>query len=154
MLSTEDMTGIIDIWGKWNGKECIIDLKYSGLIDDKWSEFGWETDTLATKDSLMIQGVHYKLLVKEVLGIDNVPFYYFIFNSKNPLDMKIIEQVVDEERFDIHKISVLKAKSKIQLLIQENKFEAIPNFRYCRDCPLYENCDKRQDYPEVVKVYY
>ena len=40
VISTDTMTGIIDIWEEWNGKECIIDMKYSGLIDDKWDELG------------------------------------------------------------------------------------------------------------------
>ncbi len=154
VLSTEDSTGIIDVWAKWDDKECIIDLKYSGLIDDKWSEFGWETDSLPNKDSLMIQGVHYKLLVKDTLGFDNVPFYYFIFNSKDPTDMKIIEQVVDEERFDLHKLSVQFAKKKLQELIDTDGFKAFPNYRWCKDCPLYDNCTQRHEYPQITKIYY
>jgi hypothetical protein len=152
-ISTEEMTGIIDIWAKWDGKECIIDLKYSGLIDDKWSEFGWDTDSLNNKDSLMIQGVHYKILVEESLGLKDVPFYYFIFNSKDPTDMKIIEQVVDPEKFEIHRMGVKYAIKKLQEL-STNGFKAFPNYRWCKECPLSENCTERQDYPQITKVYY
>ncbi len=153
-LSTDTMTGIMDIWAKWNGQECIIDLKYSGLIDDKWSEFGWDTDTLTNKDSLMIQGVHYKILVKDKLGFEDVPFYYFIFNSKDPSDMKIIEQVVDPERFETHRMGVNIARKKITELLETDGFKAMPNYRWCKECPLFENCEQRHDYPQITKVYY
>jgi hypothetical protein len=153
-ISTEYMTGIIDIWAKWGDNECIIDLKYSGLIDDKWSEFGWETDSLPNKDSLMIQGVHYKILIEDTLGIKDVPFYYFIFNSKDPTDMKIIEQVVDPEKFEIHRMGVIQAKKKLEELISNDGFKAFPDYRWCKNCPLNENCTQRHDYPQVTKVYY
>jgi hypothetical protein len=154
VLSNDDMNGIIDIWAKWGDKECIIDLKYSGLIDDKWSEFGWDNESLPNKDSLMIQGVQYKILVQDILGIEDVPFYYFIFNSKDPTDMKIIEQVVDPERFEIHRHSVQGAKRKLQELIDKDGFKPLPSYRICKECPLYENCNFRHEYPEIIKIYY
>jgi len=153
VVSTEDMTGIIDVWAEWDGKLCIIDLKYSGLLDDKWNELGWETESLNMKDSLMIQGVHYKLLVKESLGIEDVPFYYFVFNSKDATDMKIIRQVVDEDKFFYHKQNVLKMKSAILKNI-ENGFKAIPDYRKCKDCPLNASCSYKYEYPQIIDVHY
>lgn len=152
VISTDTMTGIIDIWAEWNGQECIIDMKYSGLIDDKWNELGWDNDSLPQKDSLMIQGVHYKILAKEALGKD-VPFYYFIFNSKDATDMKILEEVVDPERTDWHKQGVANAQKKIDQLIHDG-FKAFPDYRWCKDCPLFENCDQRHEFPQVTKIYY
>jgi len=76
------INGIYDIYAEWNGEDCIIDLKYSGLIDDKWNEMGWSLDSLNLKDSIMIQGVHYKLLAKQCLGKDDIPFYYFVLEHK------------------------------------------------------------------------
>ena len=152
VVSTDIMTGIIDIWAEWNGKPCIIDLKYSGLIDDKWNELGWDTESLPMKDSLMIQGVHYKLLVKESLGLD-VPFYYWIFNSKDSSDMKIIEEIVDEDKFTFHKEIVEKTLSSIEREL-ERGFKAFPDFRYCKDCPLFANCPKKAEYPTIIPVYY
>lgn len=152
VVSTDNMTGILDIWAEWDGKPCIIDLKYSGLIDDKWNELGWETESLPMKDSLMIQGVHYKILIQDSLGLD-VPFYYFIFNSKDSTDMKIIEEIVDPDKFIFHRQVVDKTRSSIENEIQ-NGFKAFPDYRYCKDCPLFESCDKRHDYPRITKIYY
>jgi hypothetical protein len=151
-LSTENMTGIIDIWGEWNGTPCIIDLKYSGLIDDKWNELGWNTDSLMHKHSLMIQGVHYKILAKDALNLD-VPFYYFVFNSKDATDMKILEEVVDPEKFETHREAVKDAQNLLGYF-SRNGFKAFPDYRYCKDCPLFATCDQRHEYPQITKVYY
>jgi hypothetical protein len=153
VISTDDMTGITDVYAEWNGEKCIIDLKYSGLIDDKWNDLGWETDSLNMKDSLMIQGVHYKLLAEESLGIKDIPFYYFIFNSKNPTDMKIIKQVVDPDKMYFHKQQVLKMKAQILRDIEKG-FRAYPDYRKCINCPLFSNCDKKAEYPQIIEVHY
>ena len=152
VVSTEEMTGILDIWAEWDGKPCIIDLKYSGLIDDKWNELGWDTESLPMKDSLMIQGVHYKILIKDALNLD-VPFYYFIFNSKDCTDMKIIEEVVDTDKFEFHRQAVANTKASI-LKELEYGFKPFPDFRYCKNCPLFNECEHRAEYPSITKVYY
>ena len=149
-ISSKDMTGTLDIWAEWDGEPCIIDLKYTGLIDDKWNELGWETESLNMKNSLMIQGLHYKVLVNEVFGLEDVPFYYFIFNSKDPTDMKIIHQVVDPNRLYLHKKRVLKIKESIE----NSEYYPIPSYRRCKDCPLKNNCEFKFEYPEKTIVYY
>lgn len=153
VVSTDEMTGIIDVWAEWDGKMVIIDLKYSGLLDDKWNELGWETESLNMKDSLMIQGVHYKLLVQESLGIENVPFYYFVFNSKDAKDMKIIRQNVDPDKFYYHKQNVLKMRSII-MREMESGFKPYPDYRKCKDCPLFSTCTERAEFPQVTEVHY
>lgn len=152
-VSTDDMTGITDILAIWNGREVVIDTKYSGLLDDKWNNLGWEIESLPMKDSLMIQGVHYKLLFREGKGIENIPFYYFVFNSKDPRDMKIIEQVVDEDSFEAHKKIVMKVKASIMHEIDKG-FKAYPEYRRCVKCQLFKKCEKRQQYPEPIQVHY
>lgn len=151
-LSTEHMTGIIDIWGEWDNKLCIIDLKYSGLIDDKWNELGWNNDSLMHKHSLMIQGVHYKILVKDNFNID-APFYYFIFNSKDATDMKILEEVVDPDKFEKHKEAVMDAKKLISHY-ENVGFKAFPDYRHCKNCPLFSSCSYRHEFPAITTIYY
>lgn len=153
-VSTDEMTGIIDIWADWSGQKVIIDLKYSGLLDDKWNEMGWDTESLNMKDSLMIQGVHYKLLVQESLGIENVPFYYFVFNSKDATDMKIIRQNVDPDKFYFHKQNVLKMRTAIIHEMENGGFKAYPDYRKCKDCPLFETCTERAEFPLITDVHY
>lgn len=152
-LHNEEISGVIDIWAEWNGEKCIIDLKYSGLLDDKWNEMGWELESLSMKDSLMIQGVHYKLLVKDILGIEDVPFYYFVFNSKDPTDMKIIRQNVDPDKFFFHRSAISKIKDSIEKEMYMG-FKPYPDYRKCKDCPLFESCEVRAEFPLISEVNY
>jgi hypothetical protein len=152
-LENEDISGVMDIWAEWDGVKCIIDLKYSGLIDDRWNDLGWDIDALPEKDSLMIQGVHYKILVNDILGYEDVPFYYWIFNSKDPTDMKIIRQNVDPERFPKHRAMIDYVKDEIEKEMYLG-FTPYPKYRDCKDCPLNATCDKKEEFPSVEDVYY
>ena len=153
VISTAEENGIVDIWGEWNGEKVIIDIKYSGLIDDKWSDMGWETENLPNKDKLMIQGVHYSYIIQETLGIENIPFYYFIFNSKDPSDCKIIRQNIDPDKIQNHKVTLRNVKESLSRSISVG-FKAIPDYRKCRKCALFQVCEKRAAIPQVTTIDY
>jgi hypothetical protein len=153
-METATMKGIADLIVEWNGKPVILDLKYTGMIDDKWSEFGWHKDFLSQKDNLMVQGVMYKLLAKETLGIDDIPFYFWVFDSKNPQNVRIIEEKVDESRFYQHMDAVNNAKSFIEHTAKTNGWKAKPDLLRCAKCPLKPDCKFAVDYPIIEEVYY
>lgn len=149
-LSTTDMNGVVDIYADWAGKPVFIDLKYTGLIDDKWNESGWEINSLSLKDSLMVQGVHYKILAQECLGIENIPFYFFVFSQTDPKNIKIIEENVDESRLAGHKSSVQVLLSKLPY----ERYEPLPTVFRCFQCPLNHKCPHAVDYPLIERVDY
>ncbi len=152
-LASNDKDGVLDIRAEWNGEPCIIDLKYSGLIDDKWSEFGWDIESLPQKDTIMIQGVHYKILAKEVLGIEDIPFYYFVFNSKDPNDMRIIKQTVDESRIASHYVVVDNTKRGIETEMRKG-FKPLPSLKNCSQCPLKDGCKYEAKVANIIEVFY
>lgn len=152
-ISNERISGVIDIFANWNGKPCIIDLKYSGLIDDKWNEMGWDLESLPMKDSICIQAVHYKLLAEEVLGIVDIPFYFFVFSSSDPYNIKIIEMVIDPDKYENHRNDIDKIIYNLELMIG-NGFKAYPSLTKCNSCPLKPTCTSAIDYPKIEIVYY
>ena len=152
-LSTDDKDGVVDIHAKWKGQDVFIDLKYSGLIDDKWNEMGWDLDSLPLKDSLMVQGVHYKLLAKEVMGIEDIPFYYWVFDSSNPANMKIILQNVDESRISQHLLSIENIKRKLQSNLEKG-FSLYPSLKNCTNCPLKPHCGAAAEVANIDEVTY
>ena len=94
VLADNKWIGTLDILAQWESignyidfefgednpeKKVIIDLKYSGLLEDKWSEFGWHNDFLAKKQGTMLQAKHYKFLFWKKYGF-NPPFLFFVFN--------------------------------------------------------------------------
>lgn len=154
-LESDNMNGIIDIYANWNGEKVFIDLKFSGLIDDKWSETGWDLESLPMKDSLMIQGVHYKILAERSLKIKDIPFYYFVFSSADPDNVKIIKQNVDESRTQSHLVAVENVSQMITNIGKGNKgFVAYPTLSRCSKCPISHKCPSKIEVPLIDEIYY
>lgn len=152
-METETMSGVADLIVEWNGKKAIIDLKYTGLIDDKWQDHGWHKDFLSQKDNIMIQGVMYKMLAKEIYGED-LDFYFWVFDSKNPLNVRIIKEVVDENRYDQHVEAVNNTLAYLKNHIMSDDWTPRPELMRCAKCPCKPNCEYAVDYPMIEEVYY
>jgi hypothetical protein len=152
-LENEEMVGDADIIAEWNGEKCIIDIKYSSVIDDKWSEYGWDSATLSEKDETLVQAVHYKMLAQDLWGIEDVPFYFFVFSAKDPGYAKIFKILVDEVRYETHKISVLRIRNKLSS-INRDFFKAKPTLKRCLECPLFQDCGSKTTLPLVEEIYY
>ena len=147
-------SGIADIIAKdKDGKRVIIDIKSSGLINDKYNEFGWGNEGIEQKDKLLVQAVHYKILAKNEWGIENMPFYFFIFSTKNETDCKIFEIQCDADTLLLHENNFNNA---IGFFKQENEkgWEAKPELKRCGKCPLKEKCEHFTDVPQIQKIYY
>jgi hypothetical protein len=155
VVTQDGMTGILDIYAEWNGRHCIIDTKYSGLLYDRWSEFGWDLDSLPEKHNLMLQPVQYKILMSLELDIpiEDIDFYFFVFSSTNPNDAKIIKVVNDETTIEQHHLAIKYVKRELAKPI-ENVFKAKPELLRCFDCALKDDCSFRIEVPQIQEIYY
>lgn len=149
-------SGISDIYAKWNGEECIIDLKFTSLFDDKFSEYGWHTESLPYKSKQLLQPIHYKYLVSKIKGINDIPFYFFVFSSKDPYNVKIIKTNIQEEHIRLHEeITIQKIKRYINYHFNNPEaLEARPNYLRCKNCSFFETCEERAEMPLVDEIYY
>jgi CRISPR/Cas system-associated exonuclease Cas4 (RecB family) len=152
-LTSGVMEGTLDILANVNGRKSIIDLKYSGLIDNLWSPMGWHEDSLAENEGHMIQAVHYSLLERLESDAD-VDFYFWVFNSKNPDDMRIYQVIIDDSRYDMHLRSVYETKKRITTIAKSKLWKAHPSPLKCKECPLVKNCKFKKLLPEPIKIYY
>jgi len=153
VLQDDEMNGIIDIYANWGGEDVFIDLKYTGLIDDKWNDMGWNLETLRERDKLLIQGVQYKILADRCLKIQNIPFYYFVFSSLNVNNVRIIKQEVDESRTQSHIVNVHDTISALQKDMYYG-FKAYPNFKRCYECPIATKCTSKIEVPLIDVIEY
>jgi len=154
-------SGIADIIAEWNGQKCIIDIKTTGKIDDKWSEYGWGDEKFEYVDSpntqnLTIQAVQYKLLAREEWGID-VPFYFFVFSTTDEDAVKIFKVEVDPERIEKH-LEQIKTVHNFFNNVFVNKTDeelAFPELKRCKQCPLKPNCKHFVEVPliKTIQVY-
>jgi hypothetical protein len=122
------------------------------LLDDKWSDFGWDFDNLSNKEKLLIQPIHYKYLSREIEGKE-LPFIFILFNPKNDTDFRMIEFKCDESTLEAHKTYILKSVEWLQYYIKKG-FEARPNTVGCAKCPLREYCEFKIDVPKIKTFYY
>ena len=155
-LQSKYKNGILDIWGELNGRPCIIDLKYSGLIDDKWADTGWDVESLHYKEKLLVQAIQYKMLVKENynLNYDEFDFYFMVFSSKEVNNVKLIRINVDEDSYNIHETHIESVYKQINAMDIEKDFVAYPSLKRCSNCPLKESCEYKSNIPLIEDVYY
>lgn len=155
-LETQFMKGELDIWGTMKGIPCIIDLKYSGLIDNKWDERGWETESLPFKEKLMVQAVQYKMLVKENYGLnyEDFDFYFMVFSQSEVNNVKFIRVNIDEDAFEIHHKHIKSVYYQINKMDIEKDFIAYPSMKACGNCPLYDTCLFKTNVPIIEDIYY
>ena len=134
-----------------NKKRIIIDLKSTGLINDKWTEYGWADESIEEKDSLMIQAIHYKMLALYEWGIEDIPFYFFVFSTKNDWEYKLFKVNVDESTMQQHQYNLKSIKIYFDSILKEG-FKAIPSYDRCRECPLAITCSEMKSFPSIQEI--
>ena len=148
-------SGIADIIAKdVNNKNqrVIIDIKTSGLINDKWSPYGWADESIEEKWDLLLQAIHYKMLAKYEWGIEDIPFYFFVFSTKNENDCKAFEIIVDESTRFQHTNNLANIKTYLDSQL-ENGFKPKPKYSRCQSCGLADTCLHKVNVPIPQKVF-
>tara|TARA_R110000851_G_scaffold86327_5_gene187441 strand:+ start:3881 stop:4699 length:819 start_codon:yes stop_codon:yes gene_type:complete len=148
--------GTCDIIANVDGELSIIDVKSTALFNDKWSEFGWaEIDNaFKPKLKLLTQALHYKYLAKNLYPEKgNIPFYFWVFSTKNEDDFKIIRVEVDEEDYWFHAKEIDNMHQLLKIELKKG-FKAYPTIERCSKCPLKEDCSEAMDVPKVETIYY
>ena len=149
----DTFSGIADIIALKDGKKCIIDIKTTSLIDDKWTDYGWSSESIEQKDKLHIQAVHYKMLAMKEWGVSDVPFYFFVFSNRNEIDCLVYEVQVDEDAFFRHEQNMING---LKFFNKElvNGFKTYPSVKKCNNCPLKDTCKDFTDIPKIETIYY
>ena len=119
--------------------DCVIDLKYSGLLDNKWELYGW-TWSAAQTAYHSIQARHYHL-------VTGLPFYYLVTESKEGGLVKLFKAEFGAGALADHMALVDRTREFLKEM--ELGLNAVPEVTRCEACPLYEACNHRSIYPEI-----
>lgn len=130
------------------GEEFIVDLKASGLISDKFSDFGWHEDRLSEKEKLILQPIHYKFLSKLKFGRE-YKFMFLIFSNTNDYEYKSLIFNVSEEDLELHKTFIATTAAWLKHYLKKG-FKAVPEYMRCKECPLKTNCKSFMAIPEIT----
>jgi len=165
VLADDKWIGTLDILAKWESisdyidfefgednpdKRVIIDLKYSGLLEDKWNEFGWNSDTLAKKQGTMLQAKHYKFLFWKKYGF-NPPFLFFVFDAKEVGKVKFINIDIETWELEQHEVFLEKAKKYFEYQMEKG-FEPKPKYEICIKCQYANWCSFKATIPSVITI--
>ena len=130
------------------GEKFICDIKFSGMINDAYSEFGWNTSRLSEKERLILQPIHYKFLSKLKYGIE-YKFLFLIFSSTNEYEYKSILFNTTEEDMELHKTFIATTAAWMKHYLKKG-FKEVPEYMRCKDCPLKVNCKSYMAIPEIT----
>jgi len=157
-MELEDVTlsGLLDIRAKSigpgsaaidvsEGEEIIIDLKYSGLLGNKWEEGGYHPDSFQYRTSHHIQPAQYMVMT-------GLRFFFFVFGVSPAMNAEIFEVAMSDEALEFHKGRVLNISKKLEVEQKLGGFRHRPNFQRCRACLLFETCEKAAKIPDYHKI--
>ena len=133
-----------------NKQRVLIQLKITGLINDKWKSTGWHEETIAEKTNHTIKAIHLKMLAKYEWGFD-VPFYYFVFSNKNEWEHKVYKINVDENTISDYFNSLKSVK--LYLDEQINNWQQKATYKRCFNCKLNTLCNSALSVAEINDVY-
>lgn len=128
------LNGHIDLEALYNGEEINIDIKYSGLIDDKWSKFGW----VWTRDQMDYNGIQ----AKQYEAINRRPTYFLVISSAKSDKIKFFKATVDSYDLDQH-IKYAESLPKNIEFINKVGWTNYPTLDKCSKCPLSLKCDDK-----------
>lgn len=131
--------------------EAILDLKFSGLLGDKWHPMGWTKETYAYRHKLTIQPIFYKYVYWKEKGVYDVPFYYALHSPKNEVDHDMWEIVIP----DIDKV-MAELEAEIGVIRgflgdMENLYPR-PEMKRCAKCAMFSTCVFKEEVPSIKTV--
>jgi hypothetical protein len=125
------LTGNIDIEADFNGLKINIDVKYSGLIHDKWSLFGWRW----TPPQMEYNGIQ----AKQYSVLNGRPTYFLVVSSTNDKDIEFFKAEITPEDLKRHEEYAVSLIEKIAF-VNEFGWKNYPSLSKCADCPLKNTC--------------
>jgi hypothetical protein len=148
--------GVLDVlcdMPEYGQENVILDLKSSGLIGNKWEDYGWKADTLNQRDKLTIQVVAYKYLMWKCKDIEDAPFYFAIHSSANDIDSLFWEVEVENFAYAMSEFeSLCDAVHEDVRNYLEFGFTPYPTVRRCEKCPIKDDCSYAMGTPEKETI--
>jgi len=134
------------------GEQFIMDIKTTGLLDDKWSDYGWELDNLSNKEKIIRQPLHYKYLSILKYGYE-MKFLYLLFSTTNEDDFRSILFHSDSDHIELHKAFIAWSVQWLKHFIKVG-FDPNPDVSRCADCPIKVGCKHFAYVPKIQTFYY
>lgn len=153
---SKDIT--FDNGAEWKkGDRIVIDVKYSGLLYDRWNKLGWEWSN--------IQKEYHGTQAKQYNYVSDLPFHFLVVSSTNKEedneegDGKVVGATmakffgvpVDDHMMETHLAEGNKLYDRLKLE-SEVGLVARPDYVRCQKCAIREGCKDKHTFPQVEIV--
>lgn len=145
--ATRDIYDNLNVLRVRAGQRFIMDIKTTGLLDDKWSEYGWNLEMLSKKHRIILQPIHYKFLSQLKFG-EQYPFIFLLFSNTNEIDFRAIFFDISDEDIEFHKEYIIKSVKWLEYYMRTG-FKAKPDVMTCAKCPLKVGCKFFEAVPKI-----
>ncbi len=126
------------------GEIIIIDLKYSGLLENKWEPMGWAGLLM---DGFHIQKEYHGIQAKQYSYVGELPFFYLVTHSKNETDIMFFRVPISEEMIGRHLEHGKYLYDQFVFLSGTNQIKPSPEVATCLKCPLFATCEDKALFP-------
>lgn len=132
------------------GDKFVIDLKYSGLLYDRWEKFGWAWSN--------IQKEFHGTQAKQYHYISDLPFMFWVTKPAgeegDTPDCKIFFVPITAEMIENHIAEANQLNEQLEFHATKMGFVARPSMKKCADCVLFDECDSKHTFPhpEVIDL--
>lgn len=127
------------------GTRFVIDLKYSGLLYDKWSAMGWEW----TEEQKKYHGTQ----AKQYKFVSGMEVFFLVVSSTNDKDVKFFHADISEDSLQHHLSEANDLQEAFDIQLATGGFEPRPDYIKCLSCALAESCNDKHNYPLAKTVY-
>ena len=129
-------------------KRILAKLIFTDKIESDWSK-----QILENNYNELVEPLHFKMLANWEWGIDNIPFYYFVFSNKNNHQYKIYLVDSFSETIKQHYSAMINVKEYLdeQIILGWQEKGTIEN---CVNCTIKDTCKYYIDTPkiEIIKI--
>jgi hypothetical protein len=94
--------------------------------------------------------------MREISGVENMPFYFFIFSAKDPEKAKIIKVNTQDEHINLHgSITIPKMLKYVDHHYKNpTALQARPSYLRCKECAFVDNCEQKTNVPLIEEIHY
>lgn len=127
------------------GDHLVIDVKYSGLIEQGFKDFGW--DLLNNPKQREYHGYQ----AKQYHYVSSLPFFFLVVSSKNEVDVRLFYVEISEKAIEDYLIDGNKLMERFEYE-KSIGFQARPEVGKCLECPLWATCREKATVPDAIKI--
>lgn len=129
----------------------VVDLKYSGELYTKWSDFSWgiEWNEIEGEWSFdrLAHNEHHKIQARHYAWGSRLPFFFWVWANDGTGDNRLIRCLFSKQSLEAYKPQTLDYyHDRIGAEIVDG-FKTIPSMAECPACPFKDNCIARAKAP-------